>query len=428
VLGLQSADLATVGATGAELESAFSISHLQLGLLAAASSLLAALGTLPFGLLADRTPRVRVLSFAVALWGVAMVAAGLADSFATLLFARIFLGLMTAAAGPLLASLMGDLFSGEERARVYGMVLSGELVGFGLGFLISGNVAGLLSWRWAFWSLALPAAVLCVALPRLLPEPERGRQPGLDLGDAEGEEEDEDTGQEAAELADTSAEPGLRAAARAVWLLRTNLVLIAVSATFYFYLGGLETFGVIFVRHEYSLGQTAATSVLSLLGIGALAGIVGGGRLTDRLLRGGLSDARIIVAATGFILAVVFVFPPFLGAWPLPLAVPLFVAGTAALTAADPALDAARLDVVPPPLWGRAESIRTSARGFAVAAAPLLFAGLAAAIGEEHGEGLRLTFVLMLAPVLVAGIVVALSRGRYRRDVRTVAQSRELER
>ncbi len=100
VLALQAADLATVGAVGAELESAFGLSHIELAILASVASLLGAVATLPFGVLADRLPRVRLLALVVALWGVVSGVAGLADSFAVLLGSRLFLGVTVAAAGP----------------------------------------------------------------------------------------------------------------------------------------------------------------------------------------------------------------------------------------------------------------------------------------------------------------------------------------
>ena len=51
------------------------------------------------------------------------------------------------------------------------------------------------------------------------------------------------------------------------------------------------------------------------------------------------------------------------------------VAGAALLSAANPPLDAARLDIMPAGLWGRAESVRTFVRSLAQALAPLLFGG-----------------------------------------------------
>ena len=70
--------------------------------------------------------------------------------------------------------LPGDYFPAETRARNYGLILGGEMVGAGFGFEVSGNLAALLSWRWSFWVLVPPAVVLAVALRRWLPEPPRG--------------------------------------------------------------------------------------------------------------------------------------------------------------------------------------------------------------------------------------------------------------
>ena len=333
VLALQAADLATVGAVGAELERAFGLDHLELALLAAIASLLAAATTLPFGALADRLPRVRLLTAVVALWGVATTIAGLAGSFGVLLGSRLFLGVTVAAAGPLLASLIGDLFPASERARIYGYILTGELAGSGFGFLVSGNVAGFLSWRWSFWVLALPAWALAWLIHRHLREPERGAQ-------------------------------------------------VAGAA-------------------------------------GAVIGVLLGGRLADRLLRHGRLDARILVAAVAITAAAALALPPFLGNWPLLLAMPLFIVATAFLTAGNPPLDAARLDVVPSGLWGRAESIRTVLRSLAIASAPLLVGLFADLLGDEGGEGLRLTFTLMLLPLGASGLVLLWARRSYPTDVAT---------
>lgn len=62
---MESADLATVGAVAPQLQAAFGISETQLGLLAAVSTFVGALATVPFGALADRTTRTCLLVGAI---------------------------------------------------------------------------------------------------------------------------------------------------------------------------------------------------------------------------------------------------------------------------------------------------------------------------------------------------------------------------
>ncbi len=138
----------------------------------AVTSLVAALATLPFGVLADRVRRTWVLGAVIVMWGAAMLWSASVGDFGELLLARVFLGAVTAAAGPLVASLIGDYFLPSERGRIYGFILAGELLGAGFGFAVTGDIATL-SWRAAFVILALPAFALAFLVFRL-PEPERG--------------------------------------------------------------------------------------------------------------------------------------------------------------------------------------------------------------------------------------------------------------
>jgi MFS family permease len=100
-----------------------------------------------------------------------MAASALAWSFLALLITRVALGVLTAAAGPGVASLLGDSFSATPRAKVYGWVLAGELVGTGFGFVVSGDLATV-SWRLAFAILAIPAIGVAWLWHRMA-EPER---------------------------------------------------------------------------------------------------------------------------------------------------------------------------------------------------------------------------------------------------------------
>src|SRR3954452_21371786 len=182
VLGLSGADFATVGASATELRSGLGITNTDIGLLVAVTSLVAAVATMPFGVLADRVRRTWTLGAAIALWSIAMFWSAAVTSFDELVLSRLFLGIVTAAAGPLVASLVGDYFPAAERGRIYGYILAGELLGAGFGFAVTGDIAAL-SWQAAFVILSIPAFVLAWLVLRL-PEPERGGQGVLAHPDA----------------------------------------------------------------------------------------------------------------------------------------------------------------------------------------------------------------------------------------------------
>jgi hypothetical protein len=107
------------------------------------------------------------------------------------------------------------------------------------------------------------------------------------------------------------------------------------------------------------------------------------------------------------------------------VAIPLLTAGTGLLAAANPPLDAARLDVIPARLWGRAESVRTFVRTLGEFSAPLLFGYAASDIFGHHG--LMWTFLLSLVPLWAAGLLGLAALRSYPRDVATSNASDEAE-
>jgi len=117
VLALSTADTSTVGASAVHLRHALGISNTDIGLLVSVTSLVAAAASLPFGVLADRVNRTRTLGAVIVLWAGAMIWSAAVPDFRQLLYARLFLGAATAAAGPLVASLVGDYFPAAERGR-----------------------------------------------------------------------------------------------------------------------------------------------------------------------------------------------------------------------------------------------------------------------------------------------------------------------
>lgn len=432
VLALSSADATTVGASATQLRHSLGIDNTDIGLLVSVTSVVAALATLPFGWLADWTRRTWLLGGAIVLWGAAMIWSATVPSFGQLLLARVFLGAVTAVAGPVVASLVGDYFPAGERGRIYGFILAGELLGAGIGFGVTGDIAAL-SWRAAFVILSLPAFVLAWFVLRL-PEPERGGTRTLTHDGRPADDPAKPTdAQRHARARGVEPDPelvlegdphrlGPIAAIRYILRIKTNVVLIAASACGYFFLAGVQTFGVEFVTKQYGISQALANLLLLGVGAGAILGVLGGGTIGDRLLRHGYLNGRIMISAIVATASVVLFVPALLTRSAL-TALPYLTFAALALSAQNPPLDAARLDVMVPLLWGRAEAVRTFLRTLAMALAPLLFGAVSDHVFGGGRSGLQWAFVLMLVPL--AGSALFLFRGlrTYPRDVATAAAS-----
>ena len=182
VLALSSAQISTVGAVAPTMEQSLHIDNTEIGLLNTVTLLVAAFAVLPIGLLVDKAKRIPMLSISIVLWSVTTMLGALAGSYGTLLLSRVLLGLVSATAGPAIASLTGDYFPSHERARVYGYILTGEIGGTAVGFVLCGTIASAISWQAAFWLLAIPGLFLARSLWRTVPEPLRGGQSRLERG------------------------------------------------------------------------------------------------------------------------------------------------------------------------------------------------------------------------------------------------------
>ena len=86
-------------------------------------------------------------------------------------------------------------------------------------------------------------------------------------------------------------------------------------------------------------------------------------------------------------------------------------------------VDAARLDIMVPLLWGRAAGVRTALRTGAQALAPLLFGAVSDYVFGGGRSGLQWTFVLMLLPLAASANFLFNALSTYPRDVATAAAS-----
>jgi hypothetical protein len=103
------------------------------------------------------------------------------------------------------------------------------------------------------------------------------------------------------------------------------------------------------------------------------------------------------------------------------MALPYIVLAALALSAQNPPLDAARLDIMVPLLWGRAEGVRTFLRTLAQALAPVTFGGVSDYVFGGGRSGLQWTFVLMLIPLAGSAYFLFRALSTYPRDVATAA-------
>jgi MFS family permease len=473
VLALNGADTSTVGAVASQLESSLHIGNADIGLLVSVSLLVGALFTIPVGLLVDRYQRVPILAASIILWSVASLVSAFAGSYDTLLLTRLALGAVAATAGPAIASLTGDYFPARERGQIYAYILGGEIAGNAVGFLVSSSVASLIDWRAAFVLLSIPGFFLARELWRTVPEPLRGGQSRLQPGatefgqapapaDSQTEWEweqggpapaaEDDLAHQAAQRRGVQPNPervlkedprdiSLGQAVRYILSIPTNMHLIISSSLGYFYFAGLSTFALLFVRGHYHVGQATASLVLALLVGGAMIGTLVSGRITDTMVRRGFLEARVWVPALCYLGATVLLIPGVLGKNLTP-AVWFDVAGATLLSAANPPLDAARLDIMPAGLWGRAESTRTFLRSLAQALAPLIFGGLAdliagiapvqapigtptSGVSASTARGLEFSFLILLATLAAAGLFLVRARFTYAEDVATAAASHQ---
>lgn len=126
--------------------------------------LLAATVSTPlFGKLADLLGRKRVLLFGLGMFAVGSMLSGLAVNMPHLIAMRVVQGIGAGALMPIVLTMIGDLFTIQERARIQGL-FSGVWGGVSLiGPAVGGILTDYLSWRWVFF-ITVPFAMISAAI------------------------------------------------------------------------------------------------------------------------------------------------------------------------------------------------------------------------------------------------------------------------
>ncbi len=141
------------------------------GLLNTLTLVASAMGSVIFGLVADRYGRRRMLSASILTYSLFTFACGLSTTIRMLAVFRFFLGLGMGGEWNSGAALVAETWPSAWRGRALGMVQSSWAVGYALAAATAGIILPRAGWRWVFFVGVAPA-LLTLWIQRSVPEPE----------------------------------------------------------------------------------------------------------------------------------------------------------------------------------------------------------------------------------------------------------------
>lgn len=420
-------DRAILGVVLEDIKLEFGVGDTALGLLTAVYIILLTLSAIPFGLIADRWNRVKLIALGFIPWTIATIAQGLATSFGMLFGARAFLGSIESTNGPSAQSLLGDYYRVEQRSRVLGIWRIGDVLGAVIGIAVASVVAENLGWRAPFLVYGGLGILAALAVITLLREPPRGISDALH--DTE-RQIDELEGRPVPEEATPTAEPDIEEAlasghgddltlvqaAREIFRIRTAWIMVIASGLGEFYFSGVGTWAITYFRRYFGMQETEAAAVLASSLVAVLLGAGIGSWLGDRLLRTHGRAARVrlttIVYPIGGLAAMVAFSTDNLA-----LTVAMFSVSGFSLYLAIPSLWAMWIDIIPAHLRGRAGGVFSVVKAGFIALGPALIGWL-----SDLTE-LRTAIVVVMPALIISGLLIGTARRSYPEDAERAARA-----
>jgi ABC-type branched-subunit amino acid transport system ATPase component/sugar phosphate permease len=380
------------------LKQDFGLSDSALGVLSGSYIIVVMLFSVPFGYIADRWRRTRIISWGTAAWGATMIFTGSSVNYGSLLAGRMALGAWDPCDNPTSQSLLADYYPAVQRSKVMSVYQVGQLLGI---FLVPIAAAMAASWGWrsAFYFLAIPAFVVAI-LARRLAEPVRGQQDRLQLGLA-------------ATAKPTSVYDTMpwRQAYRELFRCRTFVLATVSSGVGSLFFGSIGTWSpTFFIRyHDMTLAQAAGA--ISLLALGGLAGALLSGWIADYLTYRGMLAGRVVIGAVARLVALpLFVLTFTISNTPVMLII--FALAAACLIAPQAPMNAARADVLHPRLRGRGTALDIVVQSLCGAIAPVLVGVLA------DRYSLRTAFLVTVPLMGLSGLILLTATATYVREER----------
>lgn len=256
------------------LRTHLGVSDAQLGSLQTGLLVVLAVGSIPFGFLADRLSRRAIIIFGIICWSLATFAGGFATGFLFLLVARALVGIGEAAYAPAAQSMISGAFPLEKRAFAQAIFASGMLLGGAAGQALGGLLGPRYGWPYPLFVIAVAGLVPAIAVSSL-EEPPCGP-------------------------------PCETVPITRLLSVPAFVIMIAGGTCITFSSVSLLTWGVDFAvtYKDFSLRQASVS--LALIGLLALlCGVLVGGYIAD-LLQKRFNYGRLIAIAAAFLVAAPF--------------------------------------------------------------------------------------------------------------------------
>jgi MFS family permease len=243
---------------------------------------------LPIGWLADRSNRKAIMGWGVAIWSVMTAACGVAGSYGRLLATRIGVGVGEASLAPTATSFLADYFPPERLGTAMSVYSMGVFLGSGLAYVIGGAVVAFLDsqgsvtlplvgavhpWQTAFFVVGIPGLLVALLFLTVREPPRAPGSHGASTGELF-----------------AYVKRNLRAfAANSLGFSLSAMVNYGIAAW-------LATF---LIRHYgWTAGRAGTVQGVLTMTVG-VAGVLAGGRVSDRYARRGLTDGPLRVGVIG---------------------------------------------------------------------------------------------------------------------------------
>lgn len=143
--------------------------------------LMSTVTVLIYGKLADVFGRKPVFFFGLSVFLVGSILCGLATSMEMLIVFRLIQGFGAGAVMPIATTIVGDIYSTEERAKIQGYLSSVWGISAVSGPVIGGLIIQFMDWKYVFW-VNIPLGLLAMAgVFFFLREPKMNRKVSLDI-------------------------------------------------------------------------------------------------------------------------------------------------------------------------------------------------------------------------------------------------------